>query len=80
MSERIDYFDRDAFCFESLGRLEGFGDHQANRDNGHIRAFALDVTLANRHQVFFFRNLFFGPPQTHMLEDEHRIIIADSAL
>src|SRR5258708_7358807 len=54
--------------------------HVAVGDGRAVAAFALELRLADRNEVFLIRDLAFGVVEHLALEDEHRVVVADGAL
>ena len=75
---QVDHFDREAFGFELVGRVERLMHVVAVRDDGQLRAGLLDVGLADRNRVMPVGDFAFDRAVRFLVfEEQDRIGILD---
>src|SRR6266511_2675894 len=74
---RVDDLHLDAAGGQRLGRFEGEVDHAADGHHGGPVALALDVGPAELDDVLTLGHLAAGVVQQFVLEEHHRVVVAD---
>jgi hypothetical protein len=77
---RIDDLHLDPLIGEATGGLEAFVHHPRGGDHGHVTPGALDIRGSERDQRLGLRHLADHAIQRAVLENQHRIGIADRGL
>src|SRR6056297_1799363 len=77
---RVDHLGLDAFLGEDFGG--GLADlhHRRGADQGDIRAFTLDISLAEGNEEFLFGHRGLVVVHQLVFEDHDRVVIADRGL
>ena len=74
---RIEHGAGDAFARQCLGGFGGHMHHAAEGDDQRVVALAHDVRLGERNRVAAIRDLALGVVEQLVLQEDHRIVVAD---